>query len=101
MPQKFKMTTYSTLLLIGLFVLSYAVNIAYANAENYNCSGSTKKVEQCLKAVISQRDATIEGLRRVLHSVEAAEEDDGRWKAGINNIRRGLCDELRKYVLDH
>ena len=59
MFHKFKITTYATLLLIGVFVLPYAGNVADVNAENYNCSGSKNAVRQCLKAVISERDATI------------------------------------------
>ena len=62
MFHKFKITTYATLLLIGVFVLPYAGNVADVNAENYNCSGSKKAVRQCLKAVISERDATIAEL---------------------------------------
>ena len=59
MFHKFKTTTYATLLLIGVFVLPYAGNVADVNAENYGCKGSKKEVRQCLKAVISERDATI------------------------------------------
>jgi hypothetical protein len=59
MFHKFKMTASLKLLLIGLFVLPYAGNVADVNAETYNCSGSKVEVRKCLKAVISERDATI------------------------------------------
>ena len=59
MLQKFKTTTYATLLLIGVFVLPYAGNVADVNAETCNCSGSKAEVRQCLKSVISENDATI------------------------------------------
>ena len=66
MFHKFKTTTYATLLLIGVFVLPYAGNVADVNAENYGCKGSKKKVRQCLKAVISERDNTISRLEGTL-----------------------------------
>ena len=59
MFQKFKITTYATVLLIGVFVLPYAGNVADVNAENYKCKGSKKQVRQCLKAVISEKDKQI------------------------------------------
>ena len=63
MFHKFKITTYATLLLIGVFVLPYAGNVAEVSAENYGCKGSKKEVRQCLKAVISERDKTIVELQ--------------------------------------
>ena len=63
MFHKFKTTTYATLLLIGVFVLPYAGNVAEVSAENYGCKGSKKEVRQCLKAVISERDKTIVELQ--------------------------------------
>ena len=69
MFHKFKITTYATLLLIGVFVLPYAGNVADVNAENYNCSGSQKEVRQCLKAVISERDEAIGDLQTQFNAV--------------------------------
>ena len=63
MFHKFKMTAYATLLLITVLVLPYAGIVAEVSAVNYNCSGSKKEVRQCLKAVISERDKTIEELQ--------------------------------------
>ena len=72
MFHKFKITTYATVLLIGVFVLPYAGNVADVNAENYKCKGSKKQVRQCLKAVISERDKTIVELQAVLDKAQAA-----------------------------
>ena len=62
MFHKFKTTTYATLLLIGVFVLPYAGNVADVNAEDYNCRGTKKEVRQCLKAVITVRDEMIDQM---------------------------------------
>ena len=69
MLQKFKTTTYATLLLIGVFVLPYAGNVADVNAENYGCKGSKKEGRQCLKAVITERDEMIDQLDRARASL--------------------------------
>jgi hypothetical protein len=87
MFHKFKTTTYATLLLIGVFVLPYAGNVADVNAENYGCKGSKKEVRQCLKAVISERDATIEadGARLLRQGVEYATE-----REELNTLREKI-----------
>ena len=77
MFHKFKITTYATLLLIGVFVLPYAGNVADVNAENYNCSGSKKEVRQCLKAVISERDETIAEMQNKLDDADVRLEAAG------------------------
>ena len=59
MFHKFKTTTYATLLLIGVFVLPYAGNVADVNAENYGCKGKPNKVRQCFMEIIRERDNTI------------------------------------------
>ena len=78
MLHKFKMTASVTLLLIGVFVLPYAGNVADVNAENYNCSGSKKEVRQCLKAVIGERDATIGDLEAQLDAAMSKIENNNR-----------------------
>jgi hypothetical protein len=82
MLQKFKTTTYATLLLIGVFVLPYAGNVADVDAENYNCRGSKKQVRQCLKAVISERDAKIAEME------EATNKND---EAILNAAKDFIC----------
>ena len=79
MLQKFKMTTYATLFLIGLFVLPYAGNIAEVSAEKYGCSwDSKKKLANCLKGVISERDTTIVEMQEKLDDADARLEKAGR-----------------------
>jgi hypothetical protein len=72
MLQKFKMRTYVTLLLIGLFVLPYVVE-AVDRIENatdrFSCGESLDEVKNCLEAVISTRDATIDQLNTRLFTV--------------------------------
>jgi uncharacterized coiled-coil protein SlyX len=72
MLQKFKMRTYVTLLLIGLFVLPYVVE-AVDRIENatdrFSCGESLDEVKNCLEAVISTRDATIDQLNTRLFTI--------------------------------
>ena len=78
MLQKFKMTTYATLLLIGLFVLPYAGNVAEVSAEKYGCSWDSKKIlANCLKGVISERDATIVEMQNKLDDADVRLEAAG------------------------
>ena len=78
MFKKFKMTTYATLLLIGLFVLPYVVE-AVDRIENatdrFGCGEIVEEVRNCLEAVISTRDATIDQLNTRLISSEGAEHN--------------------------
>jgi hypothetical protein len=98
MFHKFKTTTYGTLLLIGVFVLPYAGNVADVNAENYNCSGSKKKVRQCLKAVISERDKQIVQMLQQLNALHKHLDDasnGGDAKIGFreaHEISKEWCD---------
>ena len=88
MLQKFKMTTYATLLLIGVFVLPYAGNVAEVSAENYNCSGSKKEVRQCLKAVISERDETIAEMQNKLDEADVRLEAAGLVSTAASKTRK-------------
>ena len=115
MFHKFKITTYATLLLIGVFVLPYAGNVADVNAENYNCSGSKKAVRQCLKAVISERDATIAELvakreeqieyiklqeQNVIRLEELRANDKEMAQHELNQVMRSKDESLRNQLSD-
>ena len=98
MFHKFNMTASVTLFWIGVFVLPYAGNVADVNAENYNCSGSKKKVRQCLKAVISERDKQIAQMLQQLNALHKLLEDasnGGDAKIGFreaHEISQEWCD---------
>ena len=103
MFHKFKITTYATLLLIGVFVLPYAGNVADVNAKDYNCRGSKKEVRQCLKAVISERDNKIGEYHEVLEVLhyEASKILNKSYHDGEYDLRTELSkfvDEF-KYVI--
>jgi hypothetical protein len=82
MLQKFKTTTYATLLLIGVFVLPYAGHVADVNAEDYNCRGTKKEVKQCLKAVITERDEMIDKM----DAARAKMEKENRRSANAQKV---------------
>ena len=72
MLQKYKGKAYATLLLITVLVLPYAGNVTAEAAEKYGCSWDSKKIlANCLKDVISERDATIEELQAALDQAKA------------------------------
>ena len=75
---KFNMAAYATLLLIGLFVLPNVVE-AVDRIENatdrFSCGESVEEVRNCLEALISTRDATIDQLNTRLINSEGAEHD--------------------------
>ena len=115
MFHKFQMTASVTLLLIGLFVLPYAGNVAKVSAENYNCSGSKKEVRQCLKAVISERDATIAELvakreeqieyiklqeQNVIRLEELRANDKEMAQHDLNQVIRSKDETLRNQLSD-
>jgi hypothetical protein len=87
MFHKFKMTAYATLLLITVLVLPYAGIVAEVSAVNYNCSGSKKEVRDCLKAVISERDKTIEEQQA---AVDKAEADKVELQAAVDKVEAEL-----------
>ena len=74
MLQKFKMTTYATLLLIGVFVLPYMVEAVdrIENASNrFGCGDTYEELRDCMETVVSTRDASIDQLNAQLSSVGA------------------------------
>ena len=77
MLKKFKVTTYATLLLIAVFGSPYVGNVTEVSAEGYGCKGSKQEVRQCLKAVISERDATIVEMQGKLDDADARLEAAG------------------------
>ena len=95
MFHKFKTTTYGTLLLIGVFVLPYAGNVADVNAENYGCKGSKKEVRQCLKAVITVRDEMIDQMDA---GRERMETENQRLLV-VEQEKRGEIDKLAESIL--
>ena len=97
MFHKFKTTTYATLLLIGVFVLPYAGNVADVNAENYNCSGSKKAVRQCLKAVISERDATIAEL---VAKHERPKQEINNQEYNVIRMEERTAEDIEKDIND-
>ena len=68
MLQKFKTSTYATLLLIGLFVLPYMVEAVdrIENASNrFGCGDTYEELRDCMETVVSTRDASIDQLNAV------------------------------------
>ena len=110
MFQKFKMTTYATLLLIGLFVLPYVVETVdrIENAtDRFGCGESVEEVRNCLEAVISTRDATIDQLNTRLINSEGAEHDkkieelqNAFWRAEgeVKKLQVGVGWWLKKLI---
>ena len=77
MLQKFKTSTYATLLLTGLFVLPYMVEAVdrIENASNrFGCGDTYEELRDCMETVVSTRDASIDQLNAELSSVGAAHE---------------------------
>ena len=71
MLQKLKMTTYATLLLIGLFVFPYAVNVTaeelcYTDAQLSNTNGERTPKEQ-----LSMEKSTLACLRSEVEKKES------------------------------
>ena len=62
------------ILLITVLVLPFVVYVHDVDAVGYGCSGSKKEVRECLKAVISERDSTIEELQDAVAKAEAAQQ---------------------------
>ena len=54
------------ILLIAVLVLPFVAYVHDVDAVGYGCSGSKKEVRECLKAVISERDATIDETTKEL-----------------------------------
>jgi len=92
MFHKFKTTTYATLLLIGVFVLPYAGNVADVNAENYNCIGKPNKVRQCFMEIIRERDIQIAQMQDQL---KVATSDTERSRGTGTDAQ---CKELEQYA---
>ena len=59
------------ILLIAVLVFPFVAYVHDVDAVNYNCSGNKKEVRECLEAVISERDATIEELQGKLDDADA------------------------------
>ena len=97
MFHKFKTTTYATLLLIGVFVLPYAGNVADVNAENYGCKGSKKAVRQCLKAVISERDATIAEL---VAKHERPKQEINNQEHNVIRMEERTAEDIEKEMIE-
>ena len=107
---KFQMTVYAALLLIGLFVLPYVVE-AVDRIENatdrFGCGESVEEVRNCVEAVISTRDATIDQLNTRLINSEGAEHDkkieelqNAFWRAEgeVKKLQVGVGWWLKKLI---
>jgi hypothetical protein len=107
---KFQMTAYAALLLNGLFVLPYVVE-AVDGIENatdrFSCGESVEEVRNCLEAVISSRDATIDQLNTRLINSEVAEQDkkieelqNAFWRAEgeVKKLQVGVGWWLKKLI---
>ena len=108
MFHKFKMTASVTLLLIGLFVLPYVVE-AVDRIENatdrFSCGESLEEVKNCLEAVITKRDATIDQQNTMLShkgasdmTIEELQNEFWRAEEEVKKLQVGFGWWLKKLI---
>jgi len=74
------------ILLIAVLVLPFVAYVHDVDAVGYGCSGSKKEVRECLKAVISERDATID---------ETTKELD-KFKRNLESCRQNESEHMER-----